>query len=167
MQMITHVYGPVAVSMARAANKDDDKIYWDSDKYVEYKQEGNSIIIEEVHMACGEWESLHSFDKFSKLKMPYKRMIAAACLTLGVTTVIVGADMVTFVQGAEEGGVPSTQPLTNQPYAISGNRVEIDLTDDPKVNVTLPTIRVSGKVALGLAIGVGLVIGGCALLSRN
>lgn len=171
MKPINHVYDATAISIARAATLKGNRVEWDSNTYVEYEVRGNIISIKSIHTGIGEWETIFFSDKFENLKNRYKSLISAAMIALNKSTAKVGESLVTFLFDM---GCPVEQrkpePLTNQPYAISGHRIEKDpRREETRVNINIPSIEVKGKGGwlLGVGIGVAVVAGIAVAASRN
>lgn len=156
MNLINHTYDATAISIARAATIKGNRVEWDTYTYVTYEMRGNMISIKSIHTGIGEWETIYFSDKFQNLKNRYKALIAAAMIALNKSTAKVGESLVTFLFDM---GCPVEQnkpePLTNQPYAISGHRIEKDpLREETHVNINVPTIKVKGKGAWLLGAGI-------------
>lgn len=174
MKLINHVYNVTSISVARAATVKSNRVEWDSSTYVEYALQGNMVVIRSIHTGIGEWETIYFSDSFNKLKDRYKDLVAAAMVALNQSTAKVGESLVTFIYNPsvviveEERRKP--EALTDQPYAISGHRIEKDpRREETRVNINIPSIEVKGKGGwlLGVGIGLAVVAGIAVAASRN
>ena len=159
MKLINHVYNATSISVARAATVKSNRVEWDNSTYVEYALQGNMVAIKSIHTGIGEWETIYFSDSFNKLKDRYKDLVAAAMAALNQSTAKVGESLVTFIYNPsvviveEERRKP--EALTDQPYAISGHRIEKDpRREETHVNINVPTIKVKGKGAWLLGAGI-------------
>ena len=174
MKTIDYFYDSTVVILAQAATVKSTRVQWDSSTYVDFNHSGKLVNIKSVHTGIAEFETIFFSDNFKSLSPKAQQFVAAAVLALNTNAAKVGdslvilipnADSVRYVQVAVASVQKKQEALTDQPYAISGHRIE---PPRPTVTVETPTIKVKGGWGIALAVAAGLaVVGIAAAASRN